>query len=221
MAFFTPWTALRTRMNTVHFEPPRKLNKDGPQLILCATWPRRPAGYNNSIPIPDIKPVPEPLWCAEYTVKVQTSFAPLSWFLVHAYLLRMCTNVVDLRVMRSLCRREWNWQRNWQRVNQHSWDPWQWTTWSRRVTSDFNSVLECYCCTSWPARANCAQKGAFAGRRSELCDAGSNQPWRYCILRPVVTYKRFREWATQLSRVLTCVHACMNGYPRQGRSLIG
>ena len=28
--------------------------KDGPQLILCATWPRRPAGYNNSIPIPHI-----------------------------------------------------------------------------------------------------------------------------------------------------------------------
>ena len=41
------------------------------------------------------------------------------------------TNVVD---------REWNWQRNWQSVNQHSWDPWPWTTWSRRVTSDFNSV---------------------------------------------------------------------------------
>ena len=55
-------------------------------------------------------------------------------FLVHAYLLRMCTNVVDFRVMRRLCRREWNWQRNWQSVNQHSWDPWQWTTWSRRVT---------------------------------------------------------------------------------------
>ena len=61
-------------------------------------------------------------------------------FLVHAYLLRMCTNVVDFRVMRRLCSREWNRQRNWQSVNQHSWDPWQWTTWSRRVTSDFNSV---------------------------------------------------------------------------------
>ena len=62
-------------------------------------------------------------------------------FLVHTYLLRMCTNVVDFRVMWRLCRREWNWQRNWQSVNQHSWDPWQWTTWSRRVTSDFNSVF--------------------------------------------------------------------------------
>ena len=62
-------------------------------------------------------------------------------FLVHGYLLRMSTNVVDFRFMRRLCRREWNWQRNWQSVNQHSWDPWQWTTWSRRVTSDFNSVL--------------------------------------------------------------------------------
>ena len=58
-------------------------------------------------------------------------------FMVHVLLLRMCTNVVDFRVMRRLCRREWNWQS----VNQHSWDPWQWTKWSRRVTSDFNSVL--------------------------------------------------------------------------------
>ena len=39
--------------------------KDGPQLCLCATWPRRPAGYNNIIPIPHIKAVPEPPWCAE------------------------------------------------------------------------------------------------------------------------------------------------------------
>ena len=61
-------------------------------------------------------------------------------FVVHALLLRMHTNVVDFRVMRRLCHRKWNWQRNWQSVNQHSWDPWQWTTWSRRVTSDFNIV---------------------------------------------------------------------------------
>ena len=39
--------------------------KDGPQLRLCATWPRRPAGYNNSIPIPHIKAVAESPWCAE------------------------------------------------------------------------------------------------------------------------------------------------------------
>ena len=39
-----------------------------------------------------------------------------------------------------------------------------------------------------------------------MCDAGSNQPWKYCILRPVLTYKRFREWATQLSRVLIVVY---------------
>ena len=45
-------------------------------------------------------------------------------------------------------------------------------------------------------------KGAFARRRSELCDAESNQPWRYCFLRAVVPYKRFREGSTQLSRVL-------------------
>ena len=39
--------------------------------------------------------------------------------------------------MRKLCRREWNWLC----VNQHSWDPWQRTPWSQRVTSDFNSVF--------------------------------------------------------------------------------
>ena len=52
----------------------------------------------------------------------------------------MCTNVVYFRVMWRLCRREWNWLWNWC-VKQHSWDPWQWTMWSRRVTSDFNSVF--------------------------------------------------------------------------------
>ena len=54
----------------------------------------------------------------------------------------MCTNVVYFRVVRRLCRREWNWLWNWRCVNQHSWDPWQRTTWSRRVTSDFNSVFQ-------------------------------------------------------------------------------
>ena len=63
-------------------------------------------------------------------------------FMVHALLLRMHTNVVIFRVMRRLCGREWNWLWNWRCVNQHSWDPWQRTTWSRRVTSDFNSVLQ-------------------------------------------------------------------------------
>ena len=29
--------------------------KDVSQLILCATWPRRRSGYNNSVPIPHIK----------------------------------------------------------------------------------------------------------------------------------------------------------------------
>ena len=38
-------------------------------------------------------------------------------FMVHALPLRMCTNVVDFRVMRRLCRREWNWQWNWRCMN--------------------------------------------------------------------------------------------------------
>ena len=46
--------------------------------------------------------------------------------------------------MRRLCHREWNWQLHWISVNQHSWNPRQRTTWSRRVTSDFNSVLVMY-----------------------------------------------------------------------------
>ena len=62
-------------------------------------------------------------------------------FMVHALLLRMHTNVVYFRVMRRLCRHKWNWLWNWRCVNQHSWDPWQRTTWSWCVTSDFNSVL--------------------------------------------------------------------------------
>ena len=62
-------------------------------------------------------------------------------FMVHAFLLLKHTNVVDFRVMRRLCRRKWNWLWNWRCVNQHSWDPWQRTTWSWRVTSDFNSVF--------------------------------------------------------------------------------
>ena len=60
--------------------------------------------------------------------------------MVYALPLRMCTNDVDFRVMRR--RRKWNWQWNWQSVNQHSCrDPRQRTTWSRRETSDFNSVF--------------------------------------------------------------------------------
>ena len=42
-------------------------------------------------------------------------------FMVHALLLRMHTNVVYFRVMRRLCRREWNWPWNWRCVNLHPW----------------------------------------------------------------------------------------------------
>ena len=44
-------------------------------------------------------------------------------FMVHAFLLRMHTNVVYFRVMRRLCRREWNWRcvnlHPWQRTRDH------------------------------------------------------------------------------------------------------
>ena len=49
-------------------------------------------------------------------------------------------NVVDFRVMRRLCHREWNLQTKLTKREPHSWDPQQRTTWSRLVTSDFNSV---------------------------------------------------------------------------------
>ena len=85
--------------------------------------------------------------CSQYAVKAQTSLAPLSRFRGSHVTLRMHTNVVDFRVMRGLCRREWNWQS----VNQHSWDPRQRTTWSGLVTSDFNSVCGLLAC---PIRAS-------------------------------------------------------------------
>ena len=63
----------------------------------------------------------------------------ISWFT--RYYCACAPNVVYIRVMRRLCHHEWNWLWNWRCVNQHSWDLWQRTMWSRRVTSDFNSVL--------------------------------------------------------------------------------
>ena len=46
----------------------------------------------------------------QYAVKVQRSLAPLSRFVVHTFLMRMNKNVVDFRVMRTLCDRLWNLQ---------------------------------------------------------------------------------------------------------------
>ena len=55
----------------------------------------------------------------------------------------MHTNVqVYFRVMRRLCRREWNWLWNWRCVNQHSWDPWQRT----RDHGVWRLTLTAYCC---------------------------------------------------------------------------
>ena len=51
----------------------------------------------------------------------------------------------------------------------------------------------------------------FIYRELSQGDAGSNQPWRYCILRAVVPYKRFCKWATQVSRIFPAVrmtHLC-------------
>ena len=61
--------------------------KDVPHLILCATWPRRPSGYN-SIPILYIKAVLVPLLCAELEccyyqmacAQNQLRHVPKAWF---------------------------------------------------------------------------------------------------------------------------------------------
>ena len=62
----------------------------------------------------------------------------------------MNNNVVDFRVMRRLCHRQWNWQAKLTKREPHSWDPRQRTTWSRLVTSDLNSVMrECFTAEIW------------------------------------------------------------------------
>ena len=56
--------------------------------------------------------------CSSYTLlKPKRHSLCCHGFVVHALLLRMHTNVVDFRVMRRLCHREWNWQWNWRCVN--------------------------------------------------------------------------------------------------------
>ena len=77
----------------------------------------------------------------EYTLlKPKRHYLRCHDFVVHTLLLRMNNNVVDFRVMRRLCHRQWNWQAKLTKREPHSWDPRQQTTWSRLVTSDFNSV---------------------------------------------------------------------------------
>ena len=77
----------------------------------------------------------------QYVVKVQRSLAPLSRFrgshIPSAHEQECCR----FQSMRTLCDRLWNLQAKFTLREPHSWDPRQRTTWSRVVTSDFNSVL--------------------------------------------------------------------------------
>ena len=58
------------------------------------------------------------LGVSSYAVKApNVTRSVVTGFVIHALLLRMNSNVVDFRVMRRLCHREWNWQWNWQSVN--------------------------------------------------------------------------------------------------------
>ena len=79
----------------------------------------------------------------QYAVKAQTSLAPLSRFrgshVTTAHAHQCCrfqsyvkTGPSRMKLTLKLTKRE-----------PHCWDLWQRTTWSRRVTSDFNSVLQC------------------------------------------------------------------------------
>ena len=81
-----------------------------------------------------------PSGSTEYAVKAQTSLAPLSRFrgsrITTAHEQQCCrfqsyakTVPSQMKLTRKLTKRE-----------PHSWDLWQRTTWSRLVTSDFNSV---------------------------------------------------------------------------------
>ena len=60
------------------------------------------------------------LFLMRYRREFVTS-APLSCHAGSRGPMRMRTNVVYIRVMRRLCRREWNWLWNWLCVNQHPW----------------------------------------------------------------------------------------------------
>ena len=122
---------------------------DGKQ---CARWPdarvhAHACNHNvhNHCPFyatvtPSRKAVPHKNNARPYAVKVQWSLAPLSRFrgshIPSAHEQQCCTFV-----MRTLCDRLWNLQAKLTLREPHSWDPRQRTTWSRVVTSDFNSVL--------------------------------------------------------------------------------
>ena len=73
-----------------------------------------------------------------YAVKAQTSLAPLSCLAGSRGLMRMRTNIVYFRATRRLYRREWNWTMILTMREPASMTT---DTWSRRVTSDSNSVL--------------------------------------------------------------------------------
>ena len=74
-------------------------------------------------------------------------------FVVHALLLGMHTNVVEFRVMRRLCHREWNWQGNWQSVNHilgiHDNGPRDHGVWRLTLTAYLAKIpLRCPCDTA-------------------------------------------------------------------------
>ena len=85
----------------------------------------------------------------QYAVKVQTSLAPLSWCgplrLVHANLLRTCTNVSRFQSYANSHAIPYEiYKRNLQKREPHSWDPRQRPPTDHVVTFDFNNVLRHY-----------------------------------------------------------------------------
>ena len=111
------------------------------------------------------------MWNYRYAVKAQTSLAPLSLFhgsrVTTAHVHQCCIN---FRVMRRLCRREWNWLWKWRCVNRH---PWQRTRdhgmWRLTLTAYFDPTAATKLKFSNRIAHTCAKISSVreAGKRSE------------------------------------------------------
>ena len=80
-------------------------------------WNYNGAGVLSSSYMTDLWPKKQKNYVPNTLLKPKRHSLRCHGFVVHALLLRMNNNVVDFRVMRRLCHREWNWQGNWQSVN--------------------------------------------------------------------------------------------------------
>ena len=92
--------------------------------------------------------------------------------------------------MRTLCDRLWNLQAKLTLREPHSWDPRQRTTWSRVVTSDFNSVLHRVC-----SAAQCAYNHVVY--RPYAYDVTEGRPRVLGVKRSTVTWAIAKHTASR------------------------